>query len=90
MASPIENLPVFPVQESEDINKLPVFPVDDTNQDGDSFFDSAVDFAGETYGTAKDIGTGIGAGLIGLPQGIVETVTSGFDYILDTNLKFYL
>ena len=55
------------------------------NQDDDSFFDSAVDLAGETVSTFADIGTGIGAGLIGLPQGIVETVTSGFDYIFDTD-----
>lgn len=53
--------------------------------DDDSFFDNAVDFAGETVSTFGDIAQGVGAGLIGLPQGIVETVTSGFDYLYDTD-----
>jgi len=78
MASPIENLPVFPVQENEDINKLPVFPIAGAEQEKDSFL-------GSTVSTFGDIAQGVGSGLIGLPQGIVETVTSGFDYIFDTD-----
>ena len=74
----------------EESSNIPTINVSDlqggANQDDDdSFFDSAVDFAGETVSTFGDIAQGVGAGLIGLPQGIVETVTSGFDYIFDTD-----
>jgi len=75
----------------EESSNIPTINVSDlqggANQDDedDSLFDSAVDFAGETVSTFGDIAQGVGAGLIGLPQGIVETVTSGFDYIFDTD-----
>jgi hypothetical protein len=55
------------------------------DDEDDSLFDSAVNFAEDTVSTFGDIAQGVGAGLIGLPQGIVETVTSGFDYIFDTD-----
>ena len=85
MASPIDSLPLLPIGNNEEINQLPVLPIAGANQEDDSFFDSAVDFAGETVSTFGDIAQGVGAGLIGLPQGIVETVTSGFDYLYDTD-----
>lgn len=39
----------------------------------------------EEVSTFSDIAQGVGAGLIGLPQGIAETVASGVDLAFDTN-----
>ena len=55
------------------------------DDEDDSLFDSAVNFAEDTVSTFGDIAQGVGSGIIGLPQGIAETVTAGFDYIYDTD-----
>jgi len=36
-------------------------------------------------GTFVDVAQGVGSGLLGLPQGILETGTAAFDYIFDTD-----
>ena len=55
MASPIDSLPLLPIGNNEEINQLPVLPIAGANQEDDSLFDSAVDFAGETVSTFGDI-----------------------------------
>ena len=39
----------------------------------------------EEVSTFSDIAQGVGAGFVGLPQGIAETVAAGVDYIFDTD-----
>ena len=39
----------------------------------------------EEVSTFSDIAQGVGAGFVGLPQGIAETVAAGVDYVFDTD-----
>ena len=82
----IPTLTLQDIQGSSDQNIPTLTPnMIEKDDEDDTVFESAVNFAEDTVSTFGDIAQGVGSGIIGLPQGIAETVTAGFDYIYDTD-----
>ena len=52
-----------------------------------SLFDLSTPKKEEEVSTFSDIAQGVGAGVIGVPQGIAETVASGVDLVFDTDFS---